>query len=1408
MPFVTKVDYSDNRQVKQFQLTNTNLSGTTVFGLDYSGLTGGVNLDTVVTTGTYSNITSTFSGNSVTTTFFFGQVEMVAGAETLEPITNITSGDTQIGIGYEGVNPNIIDGNTAFNSYTGSTFDLTVTSIEEVGVNEWTGTTNSTTVTLLSGDSTDFTGRTIWVDVKGITKTDKLIIKDYIDFNTGTTQPSNISGRVYYDNNSSSLAYFPDIDQDVKVELGQQLYIRGFNSTGSDIPKGSVLSIESSIDGLPNFILRYNTPNGRTQVVGLAASNIPNNSNGLALSQGILSGVTTNDFNVGDILYANPSIPGSYTSFTTPLPLSARTDEIGYVLSTGVTEGQIYVIINNEGSNLTITNNERNILEGNAISTGTYDFTGITKSSNTTFDVAPIKGWVVKNTYEFATFPDVTNISFEGVTGLTTPFLNTTTSTYVLINESNEIVLFPSEPTPQERRENIYLGKVVHPDKISIQNIANIADYTLSPVSIIRDLFTPIKLINDGIIVSPNGANLSINLSSGRLFGYGIGWYTNELSPNVIDIPSSIPATFQYRTSTGGTFTDIIEIEPLNYDVNGVVTIIPGNLGSQLVRATNQRVYLFPSGVIRVQYGQVWYTSISEAIGGLSSEPFIEYVNHRENGILIATISITRGCINLSDSSTARIAFTSKFGELFGGTGGLSTTTLQQAYNNSINPEIITNTLLGSFNIRGGTGNDSDSNISIENNSGQITGHWLADGSISATTVSAVTFSATTYLNLPSSSGATTISDNQVAVGTGTGIEGTTGFTWDSSRLFVDGEVEIPNNKYYRAIDSGLVSRSVFGFSPTIAALVFGSGGMAEPIKMFAGSVTPGLTLLNATNEVGIGTDTPESALHVLRTSNTSDTNQIVARFSNDGTSEQVRIALTNNSDTSTDARLFGNQIFSTSAGSGWADYEARSLNFWTGEVVGAASNRLTILPNGNIGVNSLAPTEKLHVNGNVKATSLIINTGQSLKWGTGATRISGIDGSNITITPNNIESVKFNANGNTGFGVTAIATERVEVNGNVKATGFIGSGTSIINTLSATTYLNLPSSKAALVFSPTGNTSGIIKSGRTETNYGPVGTNAIDLSNSTSPSTTKGATGQYSTAFGFNTTASGTYSIAFGRGTIASGPQSMAFGFNTTASGNQSMAWGDSTIATGNFSATAWGTSSIASGYVSTAFGQSNIASSLCETSIGLFSTTGNTGNNLSWVGSDRVFNIGNGTSLTGRSDALTILKYGDVIAPSLSIGIINSGDTRVLITKEYANTTYNPITNSVKLTGETSQSIEGAIVVNSISATTVSGATFLEPIITITGDTTLTLGNSEVIIDALGGAITVTLPSVGAVPIGKKYTFIGYDATNSISIDTNGVEQIRQIKADTTTSFTILSGDILKISNTGVYWQITNKV
>jgi hypothetical protein len=47
MAFTTKIDYSNNRQIKQFQLTNTQLSGTTTFGVTDNLIPENVSGDTI-----------------------------------------------------------------------------------------------------------------------------------------------------------------------------------------------------------------------------------------------------------------------------------------------------------------------------------------------------------------------------------------------------------------------------------------------------------------------------------------------------------------------------------------------------------------------------------------------------------------------------------------------------------------------------------------------------------------------------------------------------------------------------------------------------------------------------------------------------------------------------------------------------------------------------------------------------------------------------------------------------------------------------------------------------------------------------------------------------------------------------------------------------------------------------------------------------------------------------------------------------------------------------------------------------------------------------------------------------------------------------------------------------------------
>ncbi len=228
-------------------------------------------------------------------------------------------------------------------------------------------------------------------------------------------------------------------------------------------------------------------------------------------------------------------------------------------------------------------------------------------------------------------------------------------------------------------------------------------------------------------------------------------------------------------------------------------------------------------------------------------------------------------------------------------------------------------------------------------------------------------------------------------------------------------------------------------------------------------------------------------------------------------------------------------------------------------------------------------------------------------------------------------------------------------------------------------TYQNL--SLAGLEKIDEGNGYGWRLVGSNPANYGPIGYNAVDLSANTLPAT-GGANGEYSFATGRSTTASGNYSFASGYTSVASGDYSISSGYGNVASGNWSTAIGNDNNSTQSASvaigvsndaagvnATAIGVGNTASGYAAIAIGRNNIAPSFFETKMGVFSTTVS-GNTSSWVPTDRLFTIGNGTNSSSRSDALEILKNGAITAPSFDIAEIT--DDKALITKEFADATY----------------------------------------------------------------------------------------------------------------------------------------
>ncbi|OUS02495.1 hypothetical protein A9Q86_03040 [Flavobacteriales bacterium 33_180_T64] len=125
--------------------------------------------------------------------------------------------------------------------------------------------------------------------------------------------------------------------------------------------------------------------------------------------------------------------------------------------------------------------------------------------------------------------------------------------------------------------------------------------------------------------------------------------------------------------------------------------------------------------------------------------------------------------------------------------------------------------------------------------------------------------------------------------------------------------------------------------------------------------------------------------------------------------------------------------------------------------------------------------------------------------------------------------------------------------------------------------------------------------------NHGNIGEDAVDLSVSHNQSTTRGATGEHS--------------VAFGRNATASGKNSTAIGIETNASGIYSTALGVGTISE-SFSSVAIGRLNIGGGYAG---------------------VPNNPGSTLSWVETDPLFEIGNGKN-SSRSNALTVLKNGKV--------------------------------------------------------------------------------------------------------------------------------------------------------------------
>ena len=413
--------------------------------------------------------------------------------------------------------------------------------------------------------------------------------------------------------------------------------------------------------------------------------------------------------------------------------------------------------INSSGTFIALSaatgNTIANTISGNSlISVLTRDFASglisgavitINSANTATFNITSGVGYIV-DWWTTPGQPTLYPVSISAQTGVTLTYLSSSTLSYIGIDKTGTLVQYSTEPTNSQRRQIILLGQLGHTNLTSIGNVNSFTTTYEGANAKVLDVISELHLINTGNGLSPNGANLKFNKANGYLFGLGVNARNDFSNPNKVNTPSATPVSFKYRTQTGGTGTTITDIDPTKYDVGGVITTIPGSSNA----ATNQRIYLFPNGNVIVQYGQTIYTSLSNAIAAHTTETFTQYSNVSAAAILIGILSVTKGCTDLSNSTNAIFLPVSKFGESLAGSIGVSTLTLQQTYDNSNTPEIITDSARGALTIQRGSTADTDNIFEGQNGSNVTTSSIDGNGfgkfiSLSATSITANSYTIT-----------------------------------------------------------------------------------------------------------------------------------------------------------------------------------------------------------------------------------------------------------------------------------------------------------------------------------------------------------------------------------------------------------------------------------------------------------------------------------------------------------------------------------------------------------------------------------------------------------------------------------------------------------------------------------------
>lgn len=251
----------------------------------------------------------------------------------------------------------------------------------------------------------------------------------------------------------------------------------------------------------------------------------------------------------------------------------------------------------------------------------------------------------------------------------TPAYLTTSPSSYIALDINKNVIQSAIPFDNADRRTFCLVGNVVHSNLTNINVVNEIKAPIIAPTNQLHDLIKAVGFLNlEGNLISPNGSNLSLNKSAGKIWGLGING-GDYLDPHRLTLPEQTAITFRYRLSVSPLVesADRVILDPTQFEPNGGGVLSPLSNNN---RWSVQHLNIFQSGVVRVQYGQHEYDSFVKARNAAFTEQFVTEQNIADNAIFRCYIIMKKTCTNLQLDITngeAEIIHIGKFGNAVGG---------------------------------------------------------------------------------------------------------------------------------------------------------------------------------------------------------------------------------------------------------------------------------------------------------------------------------------------------------------------------------------------------------------------------------------------------------------------------------------------------------------------------------------------------------------------------------------------------------------------------------------------------------------------------------------------------------------------------------------------------------------------